>query len=196
MAAGLPGVDVFAEITVVITNNPQTFIWDRFGLKFYIPKGCLPEGMEQCTINIKASLAGHYEFPKDSILVSGIFWLHCEARCRFNVPISVEIQHCALPENTSKLHFVKAFCSQKNLPYTFSDVGGRFNDKSSYGVLELNSFSGLAVILRGSSGREYIARLFYLNQTTSTYEIHMVVTWNTKLHLAVSMQYESSHACH
>jgi hypothetical protein len=107
------------------------------------------------------------------------------------VSLSIEIEHCAGPENTSKLIFVKALCSQKDLPYTFTEIGGRFNDKSSYGILELNSFSGLAVILRGSRGREYTARLFYLTQTAYMYEIHVVVTWNTKLHLAVSVQHTS-----
>ena len=186
MAAGLSGVDVCAETTVIITNNPQTFIWEKFGLRLRIPKGCLPEDVKQCTINIKASLAGNYEFPKDTILVSGVFWLRCEPRCRFNVPVSIEIEHCAESENTSKLTFVKALCSQKDLPYTFREIGGQFN-KSSYGILELNSFSGLAILLRGSQGREYSARLFYLNQTVYTYEIHMVITWNIKLHRAVSV---------
>ena len=123
---------------------------------------------------------------KNTILVSGVFWLCCEPRCRFNVPVSIEIEHCAESENTSKLTFVKALCSQKDLPYTFREIGGQFN-KSSYGILELNSFSGLAILLRGSQGREYSARLFYLNQTVYTYEIHMVITWNIKLHRAVSV---------
>ena len=196
LAAVLPGVDVCAETTVIITNNPQTFIWEKFGLKLHIPKGCLPEDVKQCTINIKASLAGHYKFSKDAILVSGIFWLRCEPRCRFNMPVSIEIEHCAESENTSKLTFVKALCSQKNLPYTFTEIGGQFNEKSSYGILELSSFSGLAVLLRGSRGREYSARLFYLNLTAYMYEIHMVITWNTKLHLAVSVHKHRRRLCH
>lgn len=195
LAVGLPGVEVCAETTVIITNNPQTFIWERYGLRLHIPKGCLPEDVRQCTINIMASLAGHYEFPKDAILVSGIFWLRCEPRCRFNEPVSIEIEHCAESENTSKLTFVKALCSQKDLPYTFTEIGGQFNDKSSYGILELHSFSGLAILLRGSRGREYIARLFYLNQTAYMYEIHMVITWNIKLHRAVSV-YKTSILVH
>ena len=42
------------------------------------------------------------------------------------------------------------------------------------------------IIQEGSQDREYIAHLFYVNQTTSTCEIHLVVTWNVEAHLTVS----------
>jgi serine/threonine protein kinase len=40
--------------------------------------------------------------------------------------------------------------------------------------------------MQRSQDKEYIAQLFYLNQTTSTCEIHLVVTWNVEAHLTVS----------
>jgi hypothetical protein len=43
-----------------------------------------------------------------------------------------------------------------------------------------------AIVQEGSQDREYIAQLFYLNQTTSTCEIHLVVTWNVEAQLTVS----------
>ena len=188
-SVGLRGVEVSADTTIVISNNPLDFEWKGFGLKLHIPKGCLPAGMEQCTIKIKASLAGQYEFPENCHLVSAIFWLHCEPKCRFTVPISMEIPHCARPENTSKLSFVKAFCSQKYLPYTFRQLGGGcFTSSSSYGIIEIDSFSGTGVTQNGPpEDREYIAQLFYLRQTISVYEIHLVVIWNLEAHLTVSL---------
>lgn len=181
-----PGVEVCAMTTIVVTNNQQTFDWKGYGLTLRIPKGSLPTGMEQCTINIMATLAGQYEFPEDSYLVSGVFWLRCEPICKFAKAISMEIQHCAKRENASKLSFVRAKCSQ-GLPYTFQWLQhGSFTSHTSYGTIELNSFSGMAAVQKGSQDREYIARLFYLNPTVSTYEIHLVVTWNLKAHLAVS----------
>ena len=171
---------------MVVTNDPQSFAWEGYGLKLHIPKGCLPAGIEKCSINIKASLAGQYEFPENSHPVSAIFWLHCEPRCKFTVPLSLEIQHCARPENISKLSFVKALCSQESLPYTFRrQLGGCFTSSSSYGVLELESFSGAGVVQEGSEDREYIARLFYQNETIYSYDIHLVVTWNTEAYLTV-----------
>ena len=172
---------------MVVTNGPQSFSWEGYGLKLHIPQGCLPAGVEQCTINIKVSLAGQYEFPENTHPVSAVFWLRCEPRCKFVVPVSVEIQHCARPENISKLSFVKAVCSQESLPYTFRrQRGGRFTSSSSYGVLELESFSGAGITQEGSEDREYIARLFYQNQTVKSCDIHLVVTWNIEAYLAVS----------
>ena len=186
-AAGLAGVEVCAETTLVVTNNPQSSIWKGYGLKIHIPQGCLPEGVDKCTIKIQASLSGLYEFPGNSFLVSAVFWLRCEPQCKFSVPISMEIQHCARAENVSKLSFVKAYCSQKNLPYTFRAVaGGCFSSRCSYGILELDSFSGVAVTQEGTEEREYMARLFYLNQTISSHDIHLVVTWNSEVHITVS----------
>ena len=186
-AAGLAGVEVCAETTLVVTNNPQSSIWKGYGLKIHIPQGCLPKDVDKCTIKIQASLSGLYEFPDNSFLVSAVFWLRCEPRCKFSVQISMEIQHCARAENVTKLSFVKAYCSQKSLPYTFRAVaGGRFGSSCSYGILELDSFSGVAITQEGTEEREYMARLFYLNHKISTNEIHFVVTWNEETHITVS----------
>ena len=109
-------------MTVVVysSSRDQQITWPGYGLRINIPKGCLPAGMEQCTINIKASLAGQYEFPENSHLVSAVFWFHCEDVHKFTRPITVEIQHCAKSENVTnlKLSFVRAICSQKQLLQT------------------------------------------------------------------------------
>ena len=180
----LRGVEVCGEMTVVVySSHDQQITWPGYGLRLNIPKGCLPAGMEQCTINIKASLAGQYEFPENSHLISAVFWLRCEPVCKFAKPISVEIQHCAKLENLN-LSFVRAICSQKQLPYTFKQLpGGTFTSHSSYGVIELNNFSGVGVDQKGVAEREYRSKLFYLNQHS---EIHFVVTCNTEAHLTVS----------
>ena len=181
----LCGVEVCGEMTVVVySSHNQQITWPGYGLRLNIPKGCLPAGMEQCTINIKASLAGQYEFPENSNLVSAVFWLRCEDMREFVRPITVEIQHCA---KLSKLNFVRAVCSQNKLPYTFKQLpGGNFTNHSSYGVIELNSFSGVAVTQEGSEDREYCSQLFYLGQPDRC-KIHYVVTWNTEAHLTVSL---------
>ena len=184
----LRGVEVCGEMTVVVySTHEQQITWPGYGLRLHIPKGCLPAGMEQCTINIKASLAGQYEFPENSHLVSAIFWLCCEDVNKFTRPITVEIQHCAKLQNVTnlKLSFVRAVCSQKQLPYTFKQLSeGNFTNHSSYGIIELNSFSGVGVTQEGSEDREYCSQLFYLGQPNC--KIHFVVTWNIEAHLTVS----------
>ena len=170
---------------MVVTSSPQTFIWKDFGLKLIIPKDSLPIGIKKCGINIKVSIAGQYEFPENLHLVSAVFWLRCEPMCQFMQPLSLEIQHCAKQDNVSKLCFMKALCSQENLPYTFKlrKTGSHFH---RYSVIQLNNFSGVAVAQEGSEEREYIARLFYLRQNIHTYDIHLVVTWNIEAHIIVS----------
>ena len=184
----LRGIEVCGEMTVVVySSHGKQIIWPGYGLRLNIPKGCLPAGMEQCTVNIKASLAGQYEFSENSHLVSAIFWLRCEHVCKFTKPIIVEIQHCAKSENVTNLElsFVRAVCSQKQLPYTFKQLpGGNFTSHSSYGVIELNSFSGVGVTQEESEDREYCSQLFYLGQPNPC-KIHYVVTWNIDAHLTV-----------
>ena len=161
---------------------------EEFCLKIYVEEGSLPADVEQCIIYIKASLSGQYKFPEKSHLVSAVFWLRCEPMCKFTKPITVEIQHCARSENVANLNlkFVRAVCSQKQLPYTFRQLqGGNFTSHSSYGVIELDSFSGLAITQEGSDDREYCSQLFYLGQPSSC-KIHFVMTWNLEAHLSVS----------
>ena len=184
----LPGVEVCGEMSVVVhSSRYQPIIWESFGLRLHIQEDSLPAGIEQCTLNIKASLAGQYEFPENSSLVSAVFWLRCEPICKFTKPVTVEIQHCAKSENVDSLNmkFVRALCSQAQLPYTFKELGGDFNRHSSYGVIQVNGFSGLAVTQEGSEEREYCSQLFYLGQLNS-YKINFVVTWNIEAHLTVS----------
>ena len=185
----LRGVEVCGEMTVVVySSHDQQITWPGYGLRLNIPKGCLPAGMEQCTINIKASLAGQYEFPENSHLVSAVFWLHCEDVHKFTRLITVDIQHCAKSENVANpLHFIRAVCSQKQLPYTFKLLpGGSFATHSSYGVIELNSFSGVGITQEGSEDREYCLRLFYRGQPNLC-KIDFVVTWNIEAYRTVRL---------
>ena len=172
---------------MVYSSHAQSFEWEGFGLKLYIHEGSLPAGIEQCTINIKASLAGQYEFPENSHLVSAIFWLRCEAVGKFIKPITVKIEHCAKLKNIPGLTFVRAVCSQKQLPYNFKRVsGGNFSRKSSYGIIDLSSFSGIAATQTECEERDYCSMVFYCSQETIDY----VITWNLEAHMNVSM-----HAC-
>ena len=186
----LRGAEVCGEETIMVySSHAQQITWEGFGLKLHIQEGSLPAGMEQCILQIKASLAGQYEFPENSHLVSAIFWLRCETVHKFTKPITVEIQHCAKSENIRNLKFIRAVCSQKQLPYTFKQLPeGNFTSNSSYGVIELNSFSGVGVTQEGSEDREYCSRLFYMPSTRKVpnQEIHFVISWNVEAHLTVS----------
>ena len=184
----LPGVEECGETSVAVhSSQGQLVEWN--GLKLHIHAGSLPEGLQQCTIFIKASLAGEYEIPKNTSLVSAFFWLHCEPQCTFTKPITVEIQHCSTKQDLSKLKIVRAFCSQKLLPYKFKPLeGGRFDADTSYGAIEVTHFSGFGVTENNPDSKKlYYNQLFYCsNPSQQRHDIHIIYTWNTKPHINVS----------
>ena len=177
---------------MVKSSCARQITWEGFGLKLHIDEGSLPAGVDQCSLNMKASLAGQYKLPDNLYLVSAIFWLRCEPMCLFTKPVTVEMQHCARRENVeiAKLTFVRAVCSQKQLPYTFKQLGGDFSSHSSYGVVDVNGFSGLAIAQEGTSERYYLANLLSKevkgHHARVILEIFFVVVCNTKAHCNVS----------
>ena len=182
----LPGVEECGETSVVVQfSQGQLVEWN--GLKLHIHAGSLPEGLQQCTIFIKASLAGKYEIPENTSLVSAFFWLRCEPQCTFIKPVTVEIQHCSTKRDLSKLKIVRAFCNQKSLPYKFKHLeGGRFDADMSYGALEVTHFSGYGVSEENpDSERMYYNQLIYCSKQ-QRHDIHIIYTWNTDAHINVS----------
>ena len=189
----LPGVEECGETSVVIySSQGQLVEWN--GLKMHIHEGSLPEGIDQCAIYIKASLAGDYEIPENSSLVSAVFWLRCEPQCTFTKPITIEIQHCSTKQDLSRLNIVRAFCSQKQLPYKFKPLGGRFNADTSYGAIEVTSFSGVGVTQEGLVSEDPVSERLYYNQLfyysnqghQQGHAIYIIYTWNTEAHINVS----------
>ena len=179
------------ETAIVVSNSSQSFDWEKYGLKLHIKEGSLPADTKQIIIRIKASLAGQYQSPDDYQRVSAVFWFQCEPPCNLEREAVVEIQHCGPPENTPDLRFARAVCTQEHLPYTFKLVdGGQFSSQSSYGTLELNRFSAVAVFLKKllSRKRRYYTSLFYLtNKQYTCQQVDILLTWNTSAHLNVSL---------
>ena len=159
-AAGLLGADIIAETSISVTNKPQTFHWAGYGLKLHIPPASLPAGVGESDIMIKASLAGQYQFPENTTLVSAVYWLRCPVK--FTKPVTLELQHCG--KHAGILSFVRANYSQKDLPYLFKPLEGPrgvFSSHYCFGSVTLFSFSGLGIIQDGSEEQQYCARLYY-----------------------------------
>ena len=136
-------------------------------------------------INIKAGLAGQFEFPDESQLVSCIYWISCPQK--FLEPVTLEIQHCGLIENSSQsssLHFVVAKCSQPELPYKFKALDkGTFSPHSSYGSLQVSQFSFFGIF--GKSPR-YCSSVYYTSKGHNRWYMDFVITHNLEVHLEVS----------
>ena len=179
--------------SVPITSKAQSFHFNDYGLKLHIPPGALPADIEQCELLIKVGISGKFAFPQNTSLVSAVYWLNSKPWCNFSQPLKVEIQHCAMASQVSRLRFAR--CSKDNLPYTFEILEeGEFNSETGYGCIELQTFSlitqlltwlpSLTAILREDSIK-YRARLYYLWSGVSQREIHFVITKDLNTHATV-----------
>ena len=176
------------ETSILVTNKAQTFHWTGYGLKLHIPQGALPADLEECRLLIKVGLSGQFKLPENTSLVSAVYWVDSDPRCKFSQPITVEMQHCMKQTHTSKLSFVHAKCSQVQLPYAFKAVeGGVFCSESAYGCVELHHFSllGLVINMMLPGVQLYCASLYYLKKGVNQREIHFVITRNLGAHTTV-----------
>ena len=181
------GVQICEKTDLTINSTAQTFQWEGFGLAVRVQENSLPPHTEQISLYIAASTAGQYEFPENTHLVSAVYWFLCEPNCKFEREVAVEIQHCAKSKNALKLKFVRADCTQAQLPFKFQYLeGGQFTTDSCCGIIKLKQFSAIAIVQDQSEEREYYASVFYFTPNITTREIHFVVTFNTVAHLTVS----------
>lgn len=178
-----------------VSSSYNHITWKDYGLKLLIQENSLPASVGYCTLNIKASLCGHYTFSENSSLVSAVFWIRCAPMCKFAKPIIVEFQHCAKTDKLSigDMKFVRAACTQKQLPYAFKPLKrGTFSCSSSIGVIELRGFSGLAITQAGIvCERNYLAILLskqdIAKRNSIVMNIYFVIICNTAAHHTVSL---------
>ena len=153
------GVDVTAETAFEITNQAHTYEWKGHGVKLHIRENSLPANCPVGRVQIKASLSGQYKFPADCDLVSGIYWMYCPAEL---TNAELEVQHCSV--NKKGLVFVRADCTQKQLPYVFQcHDGGSFSEHSFQGSISLSKFSGWGIMRKilHKSDPKYMAQVCY-----------------------------------
>ena len=185
-------MDVIAETSLEVTSQADTYQLEGFGAKLHIPYNSLPADCQRCRIEIRVSLSGYYKFPDDNELVSGIYWIYSPVR--FRKYVTLEVQHCS--KHIESLSFVRADCTQKQLPYTFQRLErGIFSKNSSYGSIELSHFSGWAILTSfysyissfgRSTSRQYWAQVCYRRIKEGMWDVHFVVTWNVEAHITVS----------
>ena len=162
----------------IVSTKGKFFEWEGYGLRLCVSEESLPTDMEECRINIKASLSGPFELPEDSELLSPVFWI--STLCKFKKPVTLEIQHCACRDKAhfADLNFISTKCSQKELPYTFKQLdGGRFPTESSYGTIQLSHFSGITVTGRKRTPRAYCAQIYYtIKEEASDWRVYFIIT--------------------
>ena len=203
----LRGVEVVDHTSFNYTGRARSFEWVNRGFKLHLPEDALPPDVDECRVHVTASLSGQFQFPEDTELISGIYWI--AAPHKFAKPVTVEIQHCSSrTEHPSTLTYIVAKCTQEDLPYRFSILnGGVFTPSSSYGSINMTHFSGLGISSRSPrrpslvqrlvrrrhqrdseiwNTKRYCARLYYHSSGILSWEVYFTIMWNLKLHIAVS----------
>ncbi len=185
----LPGVEVVASTSVIITRSAQFFKWPGHGLELHILANSLPPNVHTCVLQIYASCTGQYKFPDATELVSAVYWIKPVPYCAFSHPITLQLQHCVKKSNLKNLCFVRAVDTQETFPYNFTRLENRgfFSDESQYGCMEVEHFSGYGLVADEGVERLYTAGLYYLGQGLSSWHIHLTLHWDMDIHNTVSV---------
>ena len=138
---------------------------------------------------MNASLSGHYQFPDNTQLVSGVYVISVNGKL-FR-PVTLGIQHCVCVQPSHKpssLSIVAANINQKTLPYNFEPMaGGIFSANRGVINLELSSESLLFAIVQNKSSPEevtkkyYAMHTYYIPRTPTSWLVHLPVFLDLEL---------------
>ena len=147
----LRGVHVVGEKLFQTSEEfSQSLKWEEYGLRIQVPKGAT--STPYCDIAIKAIVAGQFEFPEGTNLVSAVYAISVSTK--LTQPVILEMQHCVAINSEEQgwfLSFVRAKCNQPDLPYQFKLLkDGKFPPHSDYGKIACDRFSIVGIVLSRS----------------------------------------------
>ena len=191
LPGSLRGLEVCGETVLeVVGDKLQKLEWPGYGFYIEVPDGALLPGVT-ASVAIKAILAGQFQLPDGSQLISAIYWI--SASEVFLKEVTVNIQHCAVirsEEECSKFKFIIAKCSQTQLPYRFRVREAVFNPNTQYATIMLKQFSVVGAIAPESAELGYTTLQFY-KQIPNTFNVDFmfVVVHDLKPVLEVRYKY-------
>ena len=145
----------------VMGDKPQKLEWSGYGFYIEVPEGALPPNVT-ASVAVKVILAGQFDLPKDSQLISAIYWISSSEV--FLKELAVNIQHCAViasEEQCSEFKFVVARCSQEVLPYKFREKAGLFNVNTHHATIKVKHFSFFGITSPWRTELHYMSLKFY-----------------------------------
>ena len=178
-------MDVVAKTSFEVTSQAHTYEWRGYGVKLHIQQDSLPADCPQCRVEMRASLSGQYALPADCELVSGVYWVCCPVK--LSKRATLEVQHCST--QIEGLSFVRAECTQEQLPYMFRrQEGGVFSEHSSHGSIELSRFSGWGIgrlqissifplpsFFTSDSQQPYSAEVYYTSDKLNSWKVFFTI---------------------
>ena len=146
----LRGVHVVSEKLFQISGEfPQLIEWEGYGIRIQVHKGATST---PCNVAIKAIVAGQFEFPEGTNLVSAVYAISVSKK--LICPATLEMQHCVTISSKEQgrfLSFVRANYKQcEDLPYQFKLLdGGIFPPQSDYGKISCSRFCLVGICCKG-----------------------------------------------
>ena len=192
----LHNVEVVDCTSFTYTGKDQYFNrLENIGFKMHIPDNALPAEVDECQVYVESSVRGQFQFPPETELISGVYWI--TSGHRFTKSVTVEIQHCANLDLPQHLTFVVATGNthtQENLPYEFTTLDeGVFPRDSQYGKIERTHFCGLAIAIKkiqkklGLKSVSYCGQLYYQSSAIQSWNVYFVIVQNLEIYLKVSI---------
>lgn len=86
-------VEVIDISSFTYSGVPQDFENEKYGYKMHFPDNALPPEVDECQVHVESSLCGQFQFPENTVLISGVYWITTGQK--FVEPVIVEFQHRA-----------------------------------------------------------------------------------------------------
>ena len=165
---------MYAETVIMVTTSNRDLFWDAFGVQMHFPPDFLPSYTPNVSISIKVtSSSDQFQFPKNTSPVSAVYWIKCHPKCNFARNISFAIQHYGKFNNSTNLAFVRTGHDD----FVFNRLeGGMFSNSTSYGIIEISHFCGLAIVQNEPGEKRYFAGLIYHPIAKDAYSVHFVMS--------------------
>ena len=180
-------------------DKPQKLEWSGYGFYIEVPEGALPPDVT-ASVAVKVILAGQFELPEDSQLISAIFCISSSEM--FLKEVAVYIQHCAVitsASQCSEFKFIIASCSQDVLPYKFKEKDGLFNVHTQYAVIKAKQFSFIGIKGSKKTKLRYMSLKFHKPITCKKVDYVFVLFCDLKPYVKVDkcmVPFHHIHLCY
>ena len=123
---------------------------EECGLKILMPAQVV-DGSYEITAN--GLWGGKFEFPENTILISGVCYISVSSSSQLTKPVKVQLEHCANITDEKQAEYLSFVVAKSGPPFKFEYLpGGSFCPGSQYGIIHLKEFSFLAIVLCAAVG--------------------------------------------
>ena len=191
----------FETFALQRSTELQTIAWNKFGFKLHVP----PEAISGHSLNfsIGVSLAGNFRFPRNTTLVSAVYYIHTSTKLLR--PVTIEMEHCVLLRNDDTIQSLSFYVAEiyPGLPhYTFQSLrGGVFSSSNLWGSIQVSSFSLFSIVSYITSWFKtipisYTAHVYQKKSCSKKFNVRIFVTRHLSTCEEVSRLYIGSYILH